>query len=435
MSLALVWCLAAGLILPTIHPPHPHGAPPPQRHLPPLARAAGGKGIENIALVELGSGCWHGDNSTKAAVRACNNAVEWASVKVRNIIPGAYESMKLHVHLGVPNPDQVDLKQIASCFPYGRLQPILLEKGGLLGSSRGGVASEETVDGLMTVACACVTIGWDDALVPHAPQSSSGLEELVDDGPTGADPTESGGRWFEQVSRTTPINSRSIESLGPMAAARLEALSKRGDGISATLAKQQLGVGELLEVGEGELAAQVAAQAAKTAAAAAKRRAAKPTPSEPAGPLGKKPSANELMEGTREMNARALAAKERWSVLEEGQKRSRVLTPYEAFAFIGEEEEVEIIDVRTPAQRQVPFRNPLFPYLTPHSSYTSPTLCRSLSARCAFLTDPFFPYVTLPFFPISHQIYHRHLLARRMLLMGSARSLSRGHSRCRWTIW
>ena len=41
------------------------------------------KGMGNVALVELGSGCCHGDDSTKAAVRACNDAIEWASVKVR----------------------------------------------------------------------------------------------------------------------------------------------------------------------------------------------------------------------------------------------------------------------------------------------------------------------------------------------------------------
>ena len=48
------------------------------------------KGMNRVALVEFGSGCCHSDNSAKAAVRACNDAVEWNSIKVRTIIPGSY---------------------------------------------------------------------------------------------------------------------------------------------------------------------------------------------------------------------------------------------------------------------------------------------------------------------------------------------------------
>eukprot|EP00965_Chrysotila_dentata_P049725 1649141-Pleurochrysis_carterae.AAC.1 len=75
------------------------------------------KGMGNVALVELGSGCCHGGKSTKAAVRACCDAVEWNSIKVRTIIPGSYEAMKVHVHLGVPAPEDVDLEAVKACFP------------------------------------------------------------------------------------------------------------------------------------------------------------------------------------------------------------------------------------------------------------------------------------------------------------------------------
>ena len=49
----------------------------------PLVAQATSKGLTHVALVELGSGCCHGGNGTKAAVRACNSAIEWNSVKVR----------------------------------------------------------------------------------------------------------------------------------------------------------------------------------------------------------------------------------------------------------------------------------------------------------------------------------------------------------------
>ena len=81
------------------------------------------KGMTHVALVELGSGCCHGGNVTKAAIRACNNAIEWNSVKVRTIIPGSYDAMRLHVHLAVPAPEELDLDAVSDCFPYGNLLP------------------------------------------------------------------------------------------------------------------------------------------------------------------------------------------------------------------------------------------------------------------------------------------------------------------------
>ena len=102
----------------------------------PVLTMMDGKGMNRVCLVELGSGCCHGNDSTKATIRACNNAIEWNSVKVRTIIPGSYDAMVLHVHVAVPAPETVDLAAVAACFPYGNLQPIVVEDGGLLGSVR-----------------------------------------------------------------------------------------------------------------------------------------------------------------------------------------------------------------------------------------------------------------------------------------------------------
>ena len=107
------------------------------------------KGMAKVALVELGSGCCHNTNSTKAAIRACNNAIEWNSVKVTTIIPGGYDALRLHVQIGVPSPETVDLAAVARCFPYGQLLPVAVEEGGLLGSSRAGVPSDEPPEAKM----------------------------------------------------------------------------------------------------------------------------------------------------------------------------------------------------------------------------------------------------------------------------------------------
>jgi uncharacterized protein (TIGR02058 family) len=124
--------------------------------------APNSKGMTHVALVELGSGCCHYDDSTKAAIRACNDAIEWNSVKVRTIIPGSYDAMRLHVHLGVPDPDSLDLDAISACFPYGTLLPIEVDVGGLRGSSRAGLVADEPPEAHMTVAVACVTVGWGE---------------------------------------------------------------------------------------------------------------------------------------------------------------------------------------------------------------------------------------------------------------------------------
>eukprot|EP00966_Prymnesium_polylepis_P147876 3416218-Prymnesium_polylepis.1 len=130
------------------------------------------KGMAEVALVELGSGCCHYDDSTKAAVRACNDAVEWNSVKVRTIIPGGYDAMKLHVQIGVPAPETVDLEQIRACFPYGQPPVVSVGEGGLRASSRAGLPADEPTEALMTVAVACVTVGFgevdgDDSVEPE----------------------------------------------------------------------------------------------------------------------------------------------------------------------------------------------------------------------------------------------------------------------------
>ena len=57
-----------------------------------------------MLFVECGMGAdQHGQDATKACVRACRNAIEFNSLPaMRKLIPGGYEGMRLHVQLGVP---------------------------------------------------------------------------------------------------------------------------------------------------------------------------------------------------------------------------------------------------------------------------------------------------------------------------------------------
>ena len=247
--------------------------------------AVKGKGMNQVALVEFGSGCCHFNNSTKAAIRACNDAIEWNSVKVRTIIPGSYDAMKIHVHLSVPAPETVDMEAIKGCFPYGPPPEILVEHGGQLGSTRAGLPGEEPNEGLMTIACACVTVGWQD----------DQLLETDAPGATGAAATENSSMppLQGEPPPTVPLPPASPPP-GPSPAP---------------------------------------AQPPTRDSAPRAREAA----------LGRAPTPAELTPGSPEMLARATEAQAKWA--------DRVLTPLEAFTLIADEDDIEMFDVRTQAQR------------------------------------------------------------------------------------
>ena len=120
--------------------------------------------MDKVVVVQIGCGCCHGRNPTKAAVRACRDAIDYNSIKIRTIIPGGYDSMKIHVQIGVPQlvENDIDLDEIAREFPYGTLLPIVVEAGGLLGSNTARLPGTGEAKEDMTVAIACVTIGYDD---------------------------------------------------------------------------------------------------------------------------------------------------------------------------------------------------------------------------------------------------------------------------------
>lgn len=120
--------------------------------------------MKQVLFIECGFGNdQHGQNPTKAAIRACRNAIEFNSIpSIPQLVPGGYSNMKLHVQLGVPAEyiDQVELAEVAKVFPYGNLLPIELKPGGMIASS--GIALEamgDTCD-TMIIVVACITVGY-----------------------------------------------------------------------------------------------------------------------------------------------------------------------------------------------------------------------------------------------------------------------------------
>ena len=104
----------------------------------------------------------HGQSATKAAVRACRNAIEFNSIpSVGTLVPGGYDGLKLSVILGVPNEyaSELDLEQVKQVFPYGQVQ-FTIKQGGLVAPS--GIAIDSLGDKSddMVIVCACVTVGY-----------------------------------------------------------------------------------------------------------------------------------------------------------------------------------------------------------------------------------------------------------------------------------
>lgn len=119
--------------------------------------------MTKVLFVESGFGCdQHGQNATKAAIRACRNAIEFNSLPaLSDLMPdGDRNNMILSIKIGVPDPETVDVNEIVSVFPYGRLVVPQIVDGGLRAHS--GVALPELGDKNddMLIAVAAVTIGY-----------------------------------------------------------------------------------------------------------------------------------------------------------------------------------------------------------------------------------------------------------------------------------
>lgn len=121
--------------------------------------------METVLFIEVGFGNdQHGQNPTKAAVRACRNAIEFNSIpSIAKIVPGGYDGMRLRVQLAAPAEyhDAIDIAQVAAVFPYGRLDPIELVVGGMKASSGIALAAMgDNSDDSMIIAIAHVTVGY-----------------------------------------------------------------------------------------------------------------------------------------------------------------------------------------------------------------------------------------------------------------------------------
>ena len=84
----------------------------------------------------------HGQNVTKASVRAARNAIEFNSIpSINSLVPGGYDNLKLQVILAVPKKYQegLDVEKVKEVFPYGECE-VVVQDGGMIAPS--GIAIE-----------------------------------------------------------------------------------------------------------------------------------------------------------------------------------------------------------------------------------------------------------------------------------------------------
>ena len=143
---------AEGIGQPTA-PPAPSTSTIPSSPLPP--------GFAGVLLVQAGVGSdQHGQDSTKAAVRAAKDAITYNALSLRRLLPGGASSMRVHVRIAVPRPDSVDRAAVAAVFPYGTLSPVEVVDGGMAVPTFVPLAEHGDTNDLMTIAVAAVTVGY-----------------------------------------------------------------------------------------------------------------------------------------------------------------------------------------------------------------------------------------------------------------------------------
>ena len=131
-------------------------------------------GFTQVLFVEMGYGAdQHGQNVTKASVRAIKDAISWNSIpSLEKFVPGGNANVKVRLQLAVPfndcgapepRPPELDMEQIEACFAYGSLQkPISVIPGGARFDSMCNVPAlgDSASDGSWLFAIACVTVGY-----------------------------------------------------------------------------------------------------------------------------------------------------------------------------------------------------------------------------------------------------------------------------------
>ena len=105
-------------------------------------------------VLEIGMGNdLHGGDYTKAAIRAVQDAVHHSSLTMIRTLGIDWETVQVHVTIGVQEPAQVDPEAVKSTLPSGQVS-VNVVKGGL-------DVPDEEIDDIAVIASAPVEVKVD----------------------------------------------------------------------------------------------------------------------------------------------------------------------------------------------------------------------------------------------------------------------------------
>ncbi|CAM4382789.1 Lin0512 family protein [Paenibacillus tarimensis] len=118
--------------------------------------------MDKLFFIQLGMGTdLHGQNITKASVRAVQNAIHTNSMPgLRSVLPGgSLQEMKVNVKLAVPcDQDKLDVEKVKAVLPYGQVT-VEITDGGMLTTSGVVLPDKDDVNDLIYVVIASVEVG------------------------------------------------------------------------------------------------------------------------------------------------------------------------------------------------------------------------------------------------------------------------------------
>ncbi|ALX49568.1 Lin0512 family protein [Lentibacillus amyloliquefaciens] len=119
--------------------------------------------MEQILFIQTGSGIdVHGQNVTKASVRAAEDAIYANSMPgIENSLPdGSLDNMKVNVRLAVPlDRDKLDTEQVKAAIPYGTVTTDVTD-GGMATSSGIMIDEKDDENDLMYIVNAAIEVGY-----------------------------------------------------------------------------------------------------------------------------------------------------------------------------------------------------------------------------------------------------------------------------------
>ncbi|MEC5425111.1 Lin0512 family protein [Virgibacillus sp. C22-A2] len=119
--------------------------------------------MNQILFIQTGTGIdVHGQNITKASVRATENAIWYNSMPgiEKNLPDQRLENMKVNVKLAVPlDREKLDTEKVKEAIPYGTVT-VEVTEGGMATSSGIILKDKDDDNDLMYIVNAAVEVGY-----------------------------------------------------------------------------------------------------------------------------------------------------------------------------------------------------------------------------------------------------------------------------------